>query len=791
LGSIRVGRKLGLIVWLFVGIVVFLLALVVYSVSLLSSGRALVAAESAWSKSQKDAIFYLKRYALDRTEQDYRAFEREIAIPLALRAARLEMARPHPDFALVRAALVKGGSHPDDVEGLLSFAWRLRNFGPMREANALWVRSDAVIDELALLGRRIHADNPDAGEARTRQELYEIDRLHERIVPHQDEFSEALGEALRMSKDILLTVMLVFSSAMLLLAVAVSRRFLAQSDDLQRSLRDNEAQMRSLIESAPLPLVIVRRRDAAMVYANERALQQFGLTSSQARGRSIRDFYVSPEEHDVVQEIVDKAGAIRDREVEMQDGTGRRFWLLFSAQRIHYANEPCLLKALQNIDDRKRMQDAMKHRAMHDSLTNLPNRAMFLEALDRALRRSRRRNNLISVLFIDLDRFKVINDTLGHAAGDKLLQAVSERLRSAVRETDMVARLGGDEFVVLIEDHGSPEEVMIVAQKILALLDRPVLVDWREVHVSCSIGIATCPEDGQEVDALVKNADIAMYQAKERGRNNFQFYSAELNKLALQRFELETRLKGALERGEFFLQYQPEIELGTGRVLGVEALLRWQDPNSGVVMPVDFIPLAEETGTIVTIGRWVIDQALADLSRWRAQGLDIYVSVNISVRQFQHHDLVNEIFQALQEHGVAPGHLRLEVTESMMMSDPRAAERALRALQGLGVQIAVDDYGTGFSSLSLVRRFPIHVVKVDRSFVSGCPEDRECVAIVQAVSAMAYTLGLRVVAEGVETEEQRDALASMGVDSAQGFHFSRPIMAADVARFVTREVAVA
>jgi diguanylate cyclase (GGDEF)-like protein len=426
------------------------------------------------------------------------------------------------------------------------------------------------------------------------------------------------------------------------------------------------------------------------------------------------------------------------------------------------------------------MQDQMRHRATHDSLTNLPNRAMFLEALDRALRRSRRRKTRISVLFIDLDRFKVINDTLGHQAGDQLLQAVAERLRTAVRDSDLVARLGGDEFVVLIEDHGGPEEVMIVAQKILLLLDRPVLVDWREVHVSCSIGISSCPDDGEEVDALVKNADIAMYQAKERGRNNFQFYSAELNKLTMQRFELETRLKGALERGEFFLQYQPEWSCARHAVLGVEALLRWQDPKSGLVMPVDFIPLAEETGTIVTIGKWVLGQALADLRRWREQGLDLYVSVNISVRQFQHHELVNEIFQALQANSIAPHHLRLELTESMMMNDPPAAERALRALQGLGVEIAVDDYGTGFSSLSLVRRFPIHVVKIDRSFVSGCPQNRECVAIVQAVSAMAFTLGLRVVAEGVETEEQRDVLSSMGVDGAQGYWFSRPVVASGV-----------
>jgi diguanylate cyclase (GGDEF)-like protein/PAS domain S-box-containing protein len=775
---------LTLIVWIFVGIVVCLLALIVYSVNLLSSGRALVAAESAWSKSEKDAIFHLKRYALDRTEEDYRAFQAALAVPLAMRAARHELAKPDPDFERVRRELIKAGTHPGDVDGMVKLGWRLRNFGHMQEANALWARSDAVIDDLAALGRRLRAEDPDAGEARTRQALYEIDRLHQRIQPYQYRFAESLGEALRVGKDILLFGMLIFSGAMLLIAIGVSRRFVLQSENLQRTMQENETQLRSLIESAPLPLVIVRRGDEQIVYANERALQQFGLTAAQARGRSMREFYADPAERDAVMETIDRTGSIRDREVEMQDRTGRRFWLLFSAQRIRYAGEACLLKALHNIDDRKRMQDDMRHRAMHDTLTNLPNRGMFIESLDRALKKARRRKNRISVLFIDLDRFKVINDTLGHQAGDKLLLAVSERLRASVREADLVARLGGDEFVVLIEDQASPEEVMIVAQKVLLALDRPALIDWREVHISCSIGIASYPDDGEEVDMLVKNADIAMYQAKERGRNNFQFYSADLNKLTLQRFELETRLKGALERSEFFLHYQPEIDLESGRVAGVEALLRWQDPKTGLVMPVDFIPLAEETGTIVAIGRWVIEQALADLKRWRDAGMDLYVSANISVRQFQHHELVNEIFQALQRHSIAPRMLRLEVTETMMMSDPNAAERAFRGLKGLGVELAVDDFGTGFSSLSLVRRFPIHVVKIDRSFVNGCPQNRECVAIVQAVAAMASTLGLRVVAEGVETREQRDVIAALGCDGAQGYFFSRPVLAADIPALV-------
>jgi diguanylate cyclase (GGDEF)-like protein len=303
---------------------------------------------------------------------------------------------------------------------------------------------------------------------------------------------------------------------------------------------------------------------------------------------------------------------VRDYEIHLQDAGGRQFWLLMSAQPIHYAGETCLLTAFANIDDRKRMQDDMRRKAMHDQLTGLPNRAMFLESLDRALRKARRRGSRFSVLFVDLDHFKAVNDTMGHTAGDQLLLAVGERLTKAVRQSDLVARLAGDEFVVLIEEHRGPEEVMTVAQKILALLQRPVMLEWREVAISASVGIASFPDDGDDPPTLMKHADTAMYQAKERGRNNFQFFSAEFNRLSVERSEIERRIRAGLDRDEFFLQYQPEIELATGKVVAVEALVRWRSPPSSIVLPPDFLPLAEENGTIIPIGQWVLTRALQD-----------------------------------------------------------------------------------------------------------------------------------------------------------------------------------
>ncbi|MEP7069775.1 MAG: bifunctional diguanylate cyclase/phosphodiesterase, partial [Usitatibacter sp.] len=352
---------------------------------------------------------------------------------------------------------------------------------------------------------------------------------------------------------------------------------------------------------------------------------------------------------------------------------------------------------------------------------------------------------------------------------------------SAVRESDLVARLGGDEFVILIEEHRGPEEVMIVAQKVLTFLERPVLLDWREVKVSGSVGIASFPDDGEEVEALMKNADTAMYQAKERGRNNFQFYSTELNRITIERAQLEKRVRRGLENHEFFLQYQPEVELATGKMKAVEALLRWRDPDSGVVMPAQFLPLAEENGSIIEIGQWVMERALADLAAWREQGADVTLCVNISARQLQHHGIVDELEASLTAHGVPASRVRLEIPEPALMQDSGSADRTVRALQTLGVQVAIDDFGTGYSSLGLVRGFAVHAVKIDRSLVSGCINKRECAAIVGAVGAMAKSLGLTVIASGVETEEEKNLVACLGCDRAQGNFLGAPVEWAGIA----------
>jgi diguanylate cyclase (GGDEF)-like protein len=401
---------------------------------------------------------------------------------------------------------------------------------------------------------------------------------------------------------------------------------------------------------------------------------------------------------------------------------------------------------------------------------------MFAQRLEHALSQAARYGRRLAVLFIDLDRFKVINDTLGHDVGDALLREVARRLTESLRASDTVARLGGDEFVVLLEELSDPMYVTAVAHKLIAALAQPVALGGGEYHVTASIGASAYPDDSADAQALLKNADIAMYRSKELGRNTFQFYSAQLNLHTVERLTLESGLRRALERGELRLYYQPQVELRSGRITGVEALVRWQHPEHGLLPPASFIGIAEETGLIVPIGNWVLQAACAAHRAWRSQGLPpVRISVNLSARQFLHDDLVRDIRSLIGENGFLPGRLELEITESMVMRDPDRVVALLHELRQIGVRVSIDDFGTGHSSLAYLKRFPVDSLKIDRSFVAGVPDDLGDVAITHAIIDMSHNLGMKVIAEGVETRLQRDFLAAQSCDEYQGYFFSMPL----------------
>ena len=430
----------------------------------------------------------------------------------------------------------------------------------------------------------------------------------------------------------------------------------------------------------------------------------------------------------------------------------------------------------RDVTQTRRAEERIRRLAHFDELTGLPNRTMFMHTLQRAFSLAQRRNKQFALFFIDLDRFKNINDSLGHEAGDRLLQDVARRLRQHRRESDTVARLGGDEFVVLVEDCADSRELTAIAQNILNAVGRPYTLSGREYHVTGSIGISTYPADGLDPASLLKNADIAMYLAKDRGKNNFQFYSPQQNAHSFERLALESALRHALERREFVLHYQPKIEIRTNRIVGVEALLRWNHPDLGTVTPTQFIPLAEETGLIVPIGRWVLRTACAQSAAWRSDGLPgVRIAVNLSARQFSDDGLIGDISDALAEAALPPEGLELEITESMVMQNPERAVSTLSRLRELGISVSIDDFGTGYSSLGYLKRFPIDNVKIDRSFIKDLPHDTDDAAITRAVIAMAQSLRIRVVAEGVETREQLEFLRAHECDECQGYFVSRPL----------------
>jgi diguanylate cyclase (GGDEF)-like protein len=434
--------------------------------------------------------------------------------------------------------------------------------------------------------------------------------------------------------------------------------------------------------------------------------------------------------------------------------------------------------------ERRRNEAETRHQALHDSLTGLPNRALFRDRLERALARSRRTDTTLAVLFIDVDNFKVVNDSLGHEAGDELLAALAPRLVEAVRAGDTVARFGGDEFVLLCEDVEDEQEALEVAERVKRCFAEPLAIAGGEHFVTASIGVAM-PSDGHDApEALVRDADAAMYQAKERGRARFELFDADMRASALKRLQVEADLRRAVDRDEMELVYQPVIEVDSGRIVGVEALLRWHHRDHGLVPPLEFIPVAEESGLIVPLGDWVLREAMRKAAHWRPMARPgenpIVVSVNLSTRQMAERDLVDSVALALNDTGVEAPQIALEITETVLVEDTEMAAATLHALEELGVKLVLDDFGTGYSSLGYVKRFPLAFLKIDRSFVAELGRNGRDAAIVSAIAEMARALGARVVAEGVETEEQLAGVRKLGCELAQGYLFARPLPADEI-----------
>jgi len=454
----------------------------------------------------------------------------------------------------------------------------------------------------------------------------------------------------------------------------------------------------------------------------------------------------------------------------------------FSAGACDYINKPINWSVLKHRVRRllymAEAERKIRQLAYHDTLTGLPNRLLFMDRMDQAISRSIRAEEKFTLLFIDVDHFKVINDSMGHEAGDKLLKLITERLQKTLRRSDTIARLGGDEFTVILENMSVLDDIVFVARNLLEELSQPVMLNDRELCVAASIGIAIFPDDGENFGNLLKNADTAMYRAKEKGRNTFEFYTAEMSAVAMYRLELENSLRNAIDKKEFVVYYQPKFDLKNRQCWGMEALVRWNHPYDGIISPDDFIPLAEETGMIVMLGKWVIETACAQLSEWKEKGYQIRnLAINISARQFREQNLPSLFEKILNNTNLEAADIEVELTENTLVENNDKAKEILGKLHNMGLRIALDDFGTGYASMAYLKDFPIDTVKIDRSFISDIPSNKEDMAIVKAIASLTDALDLCLIAEGVEQDQQIEFLKDIGCEQAQGYYWGRPVPA--------------
>ena len=547
----------------------------------------------------------------------------------------------------------------------------------------------------------------------------------------------------------------------------------------EKRLRESEERYRLLFERN-LAGVFRTTVDGRILDVNDAMARMLGYEREELLSTNATAAYFSADERARLMTQLDEQKALSNIEVRLRRRDGAAIWVLENMTLLESPDGSIIEGTIVDITDRKTAQDQIEYQAYHDILTGLPNRALFRDRITVALAHARRYRRAAAVMFLDLDRFKLVNDTLGHTVGDGLLQAAAQRLVGSVRAEDTVARMGGDEFTILLGDAADAHAVVTVAGKVLEAISAPIVVEEHELSVTTSIGIAVFPEDGGDAESLLKAADSAMYRAKENGRNNYQFATSSGENLNVDRLALERGMHRASERHEFVVYYQPIIETASDRVVGAEALVRWNHPVRGLMLPAEFITVAEDRGLTVTLGEWVLRSASEQMTKWRAAtNSDLRISVNFSARQFQQRDLASVIERILAETGLPPNSLEIEITESTAMKNADLTLNTLNQLKQMGVGISLDDFGTGYSSLSYLRRFPINTVKIDHDFVRDLTRAGNDAGIVSAIISMAHALNMDVVAEGVETEEQLAFLQKDKCEYVQGFLYSRPVPAAE------------
>ena len=876
----------------------------------LSSVRAFVGGESYWSKSQKESVFHLNRYAYTHNETDYQKFLQVINVPLQDKIARLELQKIQPDVEVATKAFAAAKNNPDDILGMIKLFLLLHETELMAKSIQYWSQGDEKIDLILELAEQLHT-HIESGKPSVSHIDHLIEQVNEinfQLTPIEEAFSNSLSDASRKAKNLIAAVMFLITLLLMTIGVLLTRRMVCKNVDSANALRiseerwkfaldgardgvwdwhikTNEVQVtkqwktmlgygsddievnyqewKRLIHPEDLPKVtsalnayikgdankfsmelrmlckdgsykwILTRGMTVTFSADNKPERMVGthtdidelktieasLRESDTNQRALLEammdgVFVAQDDHfifanPVLPEILgykfdefiglsfDQVVAPESLPVWNRRFAGRAFgvtepvkhyqvkfickggkksiWLDLHTSRVMFRGKSSVLGVLRDISKQKEAEDLIWHQANFDTLTGLPNRRMFRDRLEQEIKKSDRTGLTFAIMFLDLDHFKVVNDTMGHEAGDQLLKEASDRLKRCVRESDTVARLGGDEFVLLLTEVEDLKSLERIAEEILTKLAQPFEMGIDPVYVSASIGITLYPIDAHDFDDLLKNADQAMYAAKADGRNRFSYFTSSMQAAAQSRMRLANDLRQALKRNEFKLVYQPIVEVGTGLIRKAEALIRWHHPVHGLVNPAEFIPVAEETGIITEIGDWVFHEATKQLLIWRQTiHPDFQISINKSPVQFRTVHL--NWVEHLASMDLPASSLVVEITEGMLLEATDNVSNKLLEFKKAGIQVAIDDFGTGYSSLSYLKKYDIEYIKIDQSFVRNLFRDTSDLGICEAIILMAHKLEMRVIAEGVETLEQYQLLEGAGCDYVQGFYFSKPVV---------------
>ena len=801
----------------------------VFSIELLSTIRAWVGGESLYSKGQKDATYYLARYTITHSEADYQRYETALALPLGDEQARLALQRHPIDMPAAREGMLLGGNDPADIDSAILLFRLFGRIGPVRDAIDVWTLGDACTDRIRALGAHIRAVGPAAFTAEERGAmLAQLSLINQEVTPLEMRFSAALGWLARTTRTLLVVTLTGSALIIGLLCVRSTRSRMRERLARERSLAHQNRILNLIASGAELDRVFATlalfleeeypQSLCALVAQDmngpgyslvvapsmppgfDRALAEAGQEPAAGvcngqlpggRAVSMPDLAASP----LAPALRTYAAAAGLQSLRAWPIHGARGQLLGALSLFTRRRTPVSAPDARMIGvctdlagvaiESRHAADRIRHLAHHDELTGLPNRLLFNYQLPQAIARAQRSGAQVGVLFVDLDRFKVINDTLGHAAGDTVLRQIAAHLQDCLRGSDVLARVGGDEFTVLVEQFTGPQELANLAQRLLAAMSGPIMLDGVEYRVSGSVGIAVYPKDGSDGTALLKHADIAMYRAKESGRNTYQFYSNEFDPHSIERLALETELRRAVAQRELEVHYQPKIDVRTGEISGAEALVRWTHPQRGQVAPGEIIGVAEEVGFISSIGGLVLETVCCDIMRWQAQGLPpTRVAVNLSAQQFADSRLLEDLARVLKQTDCDPRLLEFEITESVVMTNPDQALRTLEQIKARGITLAIDDFGTGHSSLAYLKRFPVDTVKIDLTFIRDIAADPNDLAITKAIIVLGHTLGLKVVAEGVESVAQLEILRRNRCDEYQGFLYSPAVPAGEFGALV-------